>query len=148
MIEVFLDETDLDKIGLDFEVDVIFDALPDEIFTGHVIQVDPQLSNVNGVTAVRALVQLDPDSFSKPQTLPVGLNASVDIIGGRSENTLLVPVEALRELSPGEFAVFVMEDGQPKLRFVEVGLMDFTFAEILSGLEAGEEVTTGIVETQ
>jgi multidrug efflux pump subunit AcrA (membrane-fusion protein) len=148
LIEVFLDETDLDKIGLDFEVDVIFDALPDDTFTGHVIQVDPQLSNVNGISAVRAVVQLDADSFAKPQTLPIGLNASVDVIGGRSENALLVPVEALRELSPGEFAVFVMEDGEPKLRFVEVGLMDFTYAEILSGLEAGEEVTTGIVETQ
>jgi hypothetical protein len=33
------------------------------------------------------------------------------------------------------------------LRFVEVGLMDFTFAEIVSGLEAGETVTTGIIET-
>ena len=148
LVEVFLDETDLDKIGLDYEVDVIFDALPEETFTGHVIQIDPQLSNVNNVSAVRAVVQLDADSFAKPQTLPIGLNASVDVIGGRAENALLVPVEALRELSPGEFAVFVMEDGEPKLRFVEVGLMDFTFAEITSGLEAGEVVTTGIVETQ
>jgi multidrug efflux pump subunit AcrA (membrane-fusion protein) len=147
LVEVFLDETDLDKIGLDFEVEVIFDALPDDIFTGHVVQVDPQLSNVSGVSAVRAIVQLDADSFAKPQTLPVGLNASVDVIGGRADNALLVPVEALRELSPGEYAVFVLEDGEPQLRFVEVGLMDFTFAEILSGLEAGETVTTGIVET-
>ena len=30
---------------------------------------------------------------------------------------------------------------------VEVGLMDFSFAEILSGLEQGDLVTTGIVET-
>ena len=147
LLEVFIDETDLDTIGLDFEVEVVFDALPDDVFTGRVVQVDPMLSNVNGVTAVRAVVQLDVDSFAKPQTLPVGLNATVDVIGGRAENAVLVPVEALRELSPGEFAVFVMEDGEPKLRFVEVGLMDFTFAEILSGLEAGEVVTTGIVET-
>ena len=35
-----------------------------------------------------------------------------------------------------------MEDGEPKLRFVEVGLMDFTYAEILSGLEVGDTVTT------
>jgi len=33
------------------------------------------------------------------------------------------------------------------LRPVEVGIMDFTFAEIISGLVAGETVTTGIVET-
>lgn len=147
LLEVFLDETDLETVGLDFEVEVAFDALPDDVFTGHVVQIDPVLSNVNGVTAVRAVVQLDETSFAKPQTLPVGLNATVDVIGGRAENALLVPVEALREISPGEYAVFVLEDGEPRLRFVEVGLMDFTFAEILSGLEAGEIVTTGIIET-
>ncbi len=147
LIEIYLDETDLDKVGMDFDVDAIFDALPDDVFRGHIVQIDPMLSNLNGVTTVRALVLLDEDSFAKPQNLPVGLNATVDVIGGRALGALLVPVEALRELSPGEFAVFVMEDGEPRLRFVEVGLMDFTFAEILSGLEAGETVTTGIVET-
>ena len=103
--------------------------------------------NESGVTAVRAMVQLDMDSFAKPQTLPVGMNATVEVIGGQAENAVLVPVEALRELSPGQYAVFVMEDGEPTLRIVEVGLMDFTFAEILSGVEAGEIITTGIVET-
>jgi len=29
-----------------------------------------------------------------------------------------------------------------------VGLMDFTYAEIIEGLEAGEIVTTGIVATE
>ncbi len=147
LLEVFLDESDMSLVGDGFEADVIFDALPDDVFTGRVVQVDPQLVNSGGVTAVRALLLLDTDSFAKPQTLPVGMNAIVDIIGGRAENAVLVPVEALRELSPGEFSVFVMEDGEPKLRFVEVGLMDFSFAEIISGLEAGETVTTGIVAT-
>jgi len=148
LLEVFIDETDLDKIGLDYPVNVVFDAMPDETFTGHVVQVDPQLSTVNGVTAVRAVVQLDPDSFAKPQTLPIGLNGSVDVIGGQALGALLVPVEALREISPGEYAVFVMADGEPQLRFVEVGLMDYTYVEILSGLSLGDVVTTGIVETQ
>lgn len=148
LIEVYLDETDLDKIGVDYEVEVIFDALPDDTFNGHVTEVDPMLSTVNGVSTVRALVLLDESSFSKPQTLPVGLNASVEVIGGRTQNALLVPVEAVREVSPGEYAVFVIgESGEPELRFVEVGLMDFSFAEILSGLEQGDTVSTGLVET-
>ena len=148
LLEVYLDETDLDKIGVDYEVEVTFDAMPDDVFTGHVIEVDPMLSNLNNVTTVRALVQLDEDSFSRPQTLPVGLNASVDVIGGRAQNVLLVPVEALREVSPGQYAVFVIgADGEPELRFVEVGLMDISFAEITSGLELGDTVTTGLVET-
>ncbi len=148
LLEVFLDETDMNMVGEGYDVEVVFDALPDDVFTGQVVQIDPQLVNQNGLTVVRALVQLDSDSFAKPQTLPVGMNATVEVIGGRAENAVLVPVEALREITDGQYAVFVMEDGQPVLRMVDVGLMDFSFAEIVSGLEAGETVTTGIVQTQ
>jgi multidrug efflux pump subunit AcrA (membrane-fusion protein) len=148
LLEVYIDETDLDKIGLDYEVEVVFDALPDDVFVGRVVQIDPKLTIVDGVTAVRAQVLLDTDSFNKPQTLPVGLNAAVEIIGGRAEGALLVPVEALRELAPGQYAVFVMENDEPVLRVVEVGLMDFTSAEIISGLERGEVVSTGVVDTE
>jgi hypothetical protein len=41
-----------------------------------------------------------------------------------------------------------MEDGEPRLRVVTVGLMDYTSAEITSGLGAGEVVTTGVVDTE
>ncbi len=146
-LEIFLDETDLGNVQVGFEVEVIFDALPDDTFSGTIVRVDPSLYTSQNVSAIKALVQLDDPALSQVDTLPVGLSAAVDVIGGRAENALLVPIEALRELSPGEYAVFVMEDGEPKLRFVEVGLMDFTYAEVISGVEAGEVITTGIVET-
>lgn len=145
MLEIYLDETDLDKAGMNFEVEVVFDALPDETFTGQIVQVDPALYQSNGVSAVRAVVLLN---YNKPQTLPVGLNATVEVIGGRAQNAVIVPVESLREITTDQYAVFVMENGEPTLRMVEVGLMDFSFAEITAGVEAGEEVTTGIVETE
>jgi len=44
--------------------------------------------------------------------------------------------------------VFVVEDGKPRLRVIEVGIKDLLYAEVKSGLEAGELVTTGITETQ
>jgi len=147
-MEIFLDETDMDKIDLDYEVEVIFDALPDRVFTGRVVQVDPSLYTSGQISTVKGLVKLDETATAAINKLLLGMNAAVDVIGGRAEGVALVPVEALRELSPGEYAVFVMEDGELKLRPVEVGLMDFTFAEIKSGLEVGEVVTTGIVETQ
>jgi multidrug efflux pump subunit AcrA (membrane-fusion protein) len=147
VLEVYLDESDLDKVAVGFEVDVVFDSLPDDTFTGHVTEVSPSLQTVSNVDAVLAWVQLNAESFSKPMSLPVGSNASIDVIGGRAQNTVLVPVEAVREIGDEEYAVFVMEDGEPKLRVVTVGLMDFTSAEILTGLDAGEVVTTGVVET-
>ena len=143
-LEIALDETDADKIAIGYAVEVIFDSFPDIVYTGEVVQLDPSLSTEMGISTVEGLVQLDGDAFDD---LLVGMNASVDVISGRAEGVALVPVEALRELEPGEYAVFVMEDGEPRLRTVEVGLMDVTFAEIRSGLEIGEIVTTGIVET-
>jgi len=147
VLEVYLDEADLDNVAAGFEVEVIFDSLPDDMYVGHVTEVSPSLQTVSNVDAVLAWVQLDAESFSKPQSLPVGSNASVDVIGGRAQNAVLVPVEAVREIGANEYAVFVMEDGEPKLRIVTVGLMDYTSAEILTGLTAGEVVTTGVVET-
>ena len=101
LVEIFLDETDLDKVGLDYEASIVFDALPDQTFTGHVIQIDPQLTDSNGASVVRAVVQLDADSFAKPQGLPIGLNVSIEVVSGRADQALLVPVEALREHHPG-----------------------------------------------
>jgi HlyD family secretion protein len=41
-----------------------------------------------------------------------------------------------------------MVDGEPKLRVVEIGLQDLFYAEVISGLEPGDVVTTGITETE
>lgn len=147
-LEIFLDETDMGNIAVGYETEVIFDALPDLVFTGHVIQVDPSLYRSGQVSTIHGLVVLDENAAIDLSKLLIGMNASVDVIGGRAEGVVLVPVEALRELSPGEFAVFVEKGGELEMRIVEVGLMDFTFAEIKSGVEAGETVSTGIVETQ
>lgn len=147
-LEIFLDETDMDKIDVGYEAEVVFDALPDRVFTGRVVQVDPSLYTSGMISTVKGLVKLDENETAVIDNLLLGMNAAVDVIGGRAEGVAMVPVETLRELSPGEYAVFIMIDGELKLRPVEVGLMDFTFAEIKSGLEIGEVVTTGIVETE
>jgi HlyD family secretion protein len=146
-LEVLLDETDLNNVGIGYEVSVTFDALPNQTFTGHVVAINPSLTNAFSVTAIQTSVQLDTSSFSKPQDLPIGLSATVEVISAQAQNVLLVPVEALHELSEGNYAVFIMKDGTPTLTTVEVGLMDYTYAEIKSGLNEGDVVTTGIVET-
>jgi HlyD family secretion protein len=148
LLEIYLDETDLDKVAVGYEVEVVFDAYPDETFTGRVVEVDPSLQTVANVSTVVAQVQLDIDTLTEPQTLPIGINASVDVISGKAVDAVLVPVEALREIGPDEYVVFVMENDEPRLRVVTVGLVDYTSAEIITGLEAGEVVTTGLVETE
>jgi len=145
-VDVYLDEIDWDKIAPDYNAEVIFDAVEDKTYTGKVTRVDPALVNESGSMLVHGLVALDANQSGL--NLPIGAVAAVDVIGGKAENVLLVPVEALREISPGQYAVFVLENGEPTLRMVEVGLKDMFYAEIKSGLEAGEIVTTGLVETE
>ncbi len=147
VLTVYLDETDIGIVEVGYEAEVVFDSLPDSTFSGRVISVDPSLQTVSNIDTIVAQVKLDVDPSSQPFSLPMGSNASVDVIGGRVEDAVLIPVEALRDLGDGEYAVFVMQNGEPRLRVVTVGLLDYTTAAITDGLEAGEVVTTGVIET-
>lgn len=146
-LEVYFDESDWGKIKVGYEVEVIFDALPEKTFVGQVVHVDPALANEQNTIVVRGLVELDI-STTGWNNLPLNSAASVDVIGGRAEDVITVPVEALREISDGEYAVFILEDGELKMQMVEIGLQDLLYAEITSGLKVGDVVTTGQVETE
>jgi HlyD family secretion protein len=148
-IDFYVDETDMDKLVLGYPVTVTFDALPNQTFSGKVIQIDPQLISYGNSQTLSGEASLDLGDAADTLNLPSGLNASVEIIAGQAQNALLVPVEALKDLGDGEYAVFkVGSDNQPKLTVVKVGLMDDTYAQITDGLSLGDMVTTGIVETK
>ena len=144
-VQFYMDESDWSKIKVGYKTDVTFDALPDQTFTGVVTQVLPALVSTQGASMVEGVLALD-QSYDEIQ-LPIGVSGAVDVISASAENAVLVPVEALHAISTGKYAVFVVENGTPKMRSVEVGIQDDTYAEIKSGLKAGEVVTTGIVET-
>ena len=144
-IDAYFDSEDWLNVQVGYEADVAFDVLPDDAFKGKVTVVYPTLDTSSNSSLVHVIVKLDETMDSN---LPVGASTSVDVISGRAENAVLVPVEALHETTPGEYTVFVMENGKPRLRVIEVGLKDLLYAEVKSGLEPGEIVTTGITETE
>ena len=144
-IQVYLDPSDWDNVKVGKDAEITFDALPDAKFTGKVTEVDPGLYTSGNTSVIRAFVKLDvPESGFD---LPLGSAASVDVIGGRADNALLVPIEALHPAGD-QYTVFVMENGKPTLHVVQVGIQDQVSAEIKSGLQAGDVVTTGIAETK
>ncbi len=141
-VEVYMDETDLQQIQVGNKAEVIFDALPEKTFEGHIQEVDPSLSNTNNTSTVKALVKLDslPNQFI---SLPNGFNAAVDIISGETTNAVLIPIEALHQQEDGGYIVYVINGNEVESRQVQVGLVDLTTAEILSGLQPGELVAIG-----
>jgi HlyD family secretion protein len=145
-MDAYLDADDWGKIRVGYEVQVSFDILPDQVFTGVVTNVYPTLDTTS---SNKALVHITARlSKEIPYELPAGAAASVDVVGGRAKNAVLVPVEALHEIDDGRYTLFVMQNGKLRLRIVKVGLQDLTKAQILSGLNAGDIVTTGLVETK
>jgi len=146
LVRFWVEEMDLVSVATGNPVNVVFEALPDYTFAGEIVRVDPGLVDVDGTPAVQIWASVD--LTSQPVNLLSDMTVKVEIVAGEAEGVLLVPVQALRELSPGQQAVFVVNsDGELELRPVEVGLRDYVNAEIVSGLELGDVVSTGTVES-
>ena len=146
LVRFYLDETDVEKAAAGMQVTFTFDAYPDATVTGEIVLVEPALQTVDGTPVVVVWASL-PDEA--PFAILSGMTVEAEVIAAESHDTLIVPIQALRELSPGSFAVFIVQsDGTLKMTPVTVGLRDFANAEILSGLKVGDVVSTGTVETK
>jgi len=141
LLTVYIDESDLSKLAIGEEADAVFDSMPNQTFKGKITQIVPALTTVDNVPAVQAQAELDNTTGSP---LYVGLNATVNVINAQANNVLLVPIQALKELEPGKYAVFIVQNGNLIFQPVQVGLMDDTYAEIKSGLQTGDVVSTGL----
>lgn len=145
VVDVYLDEADWELVALGERAEVYFDALPDRMVTGTIIQVDEELYQSGNASVVHAVAQLD--SGVDELGLPIGASGTVEVIHAQVEGATLIPVEALREISPGQYAVFVVEGEKLRLRPIEVGLKGQLYVEVKSGLQAGEVVSTGLADT-
>ncbi len=145
-LDFYLDESDWDLAAVGEPAQITFDALPNQVFTGVITQLDDELYQSGNTSVVHGVVQLAnlPEGFD----LPIGASATVDVIHTRVENAVLLPLEALHENTPGEYTVLLAEDGTFTSRAVEIGLQDQFYAEVKSGLKAGDVVSISIVEVE
>jgi multidrug efflux pump subunit AcrA (membrane-fusion protein) len=142
-VKTYVDESDYQMFQVGNVAEVVFNALPDQTFAGKVVEVDPALDTSSGSAVVSGLVQLDPTKVK----LLMGMSASVTVIAGQAQNAVLVPLTALHQSAPGKYSVYVIQNGKPAEQPVEVGLKDLVNAQILSGLQPGEVVSTGPIGT-
>jgi len=143
-LKTYVSEKDYQQFLPGSEAEIVFDALPAQTFAGKVVQVNPGLDTSTSTAVVSGLVQMDPTSAH----LLIGMSAAVNIIVGRTQHAVLVPLAALHEYAPGQYAVFVMRSGKLSVDFVKVGLKDQLQAEVTSGLNAGDIVSTGLLGTK
>ncbi len=138
----WVEESDMSSVVVGNPVNIVFEALFEDTFRGEIVRVDPVLVTVDGTSAVQAWASLDLST--QEVNLFSGMTADVEVVAAEARGALLVPVEALRETSPGQSMVFVVTpDGELEMRAVVVGLMDPVNAEVLGGLELGDIVSVG-----
>lgn len=107
-----------------------------QTFAAQVVQIDP-VGTSDG-TLVTYGVEL---SFTKaPADLLVGQTAAVQITTGRVAGALRVPATAVHEAGAGAGVVLVRSAGSSTRRTVRVGLRGDQYAQITSGLAAGDLV--------
>ena len=130
-----IDEVDSERVAVGQVVRVTVDSRSGEHFPGRVARVAPYVLDVleqNRTVEVEVEME-DPQAVKG--VLP-GTSADVEVILDHHDDVLRVPASAVAEGGK----VLVLADGKLVEREVTIGLKNWRFAEILSGLEAGDQV--------
>lgn len=129
-----LDEKNLEVLALGQPAICIADAYPGRPFAATVNFIAPSIDPQKGTVDVRLVVPERPDFLREDMTI------SVNIRTGSRDRTIVVPNDALQEVSGGQATVWRVEDGRAIRRRVQLGLRGLAATEVASGLQAGDRV--------
>ncbi len=155
-VEAAVDEADIGQVREGQDVRFTVDSYPDETFAAKVQQI--RQSATQDQSSVSYLVILDVDNIDGK--LLTGMTANVDIITGKKDNVLRVPVAATRFLpqegdrpadddtdddtgdKKDDVTVWVPgeEPYKPQRQAITIGLRGEDFVEVAGGLEDGQNV--------
>lgn len=136
-VEVTVDETDIGKLAVGQEVEVLLDAYPDLVLKGEIESISPAAEDTSGLVSYPVRVRIEP---SEDVAIRDGMTANITIYAQKLEDVLMVPNWAVRSDTEHGTYVFVLEEGMPRRRPVTIGAYNENFTQILDGLEEGETV--------
>ena len=139
-IPVKLPNTDLALVNRGQQVLVSNYALPDEVFTGEVRDVDPTIDAQTRTFTVTINV---PNRALK---LRPGMFVKVDIIREQHPQAIVIPKEAL-QVRDNRPVVFVVEGASAEMREINTGIETRETIEVLAGLGDGERLVVKGHET-
>jgi len=132
-----VDEIDILKVQPGQKASITVDAVPDKVFSGTVKFISPFGTQSDKVIKFAITIAMDPSDIQ----LRSGLSATADINVYNAKNVLLVPVSVITTTPEGTMVTVINEaTGQLERRRISLGLQNFQFAEVLSGLKEGEKI--------
>ncbi len=136
IVAAHVNQADVTRMKVGQTVDIEVEAVPGLKFPGTVYRIAPQATIKNNLKGFDSQILLkDIDPRVRP-----GMTANLNIPLMAADNVLAVPLAAVFT-EQGDRYVYVKGDEGFEVRPVQVGVADFQYAEILSGLTAGEVVS-------
>jgi HlyD family secretion protein len=134
-----MDEVDSARIREGQPTRISVDPYPDRAFPGVVRRVAPYVLDVEEQNRT---VEIDVDFEGLPEAVRLlpGTSADVEVILEAHADVLRVPTSALLEGN----RVLVVEDGVLRERQLEIGIRNWDWTEVLSGLSPGDEIVTSL----
>lgn len=168
-LSALVNEADISRIKVSQDVEFTTSSYTDKTFTGKVVRITPQAETVSNVQYYPVLISVsDPDNV-----LLAGMSVSANIIVSQKKDILTVPMMAVSYAQSyikshptaasgtgtannagasdssstvkegSKSVVLVLQNGQPVVKTITIGLNDGSNYEVSEGLSAGEKVIIG-----
>jgi HlyD family secretion protein len=135
-----IDEVDAPAVRAGQAARITLDAFPGQSFPGYVRRVAPYVLDLER-QARTVDVEAEIESAGKHALLP-GYSADVEVLLDEREDVLRVPSFVL--MDDNRVLVYEPASGRLESRDVEIGLSNWEYTEIVTGLAAGERVVSSI----
>lgn len=142
IVNAHVNQADVTRLSSGQEVEIAVESVPGLSMKGVVERVAPQSTIKNSVKGYPARIRINEKDID-PRVRP-GMTANLSIPVVSTENAVAVPLAAVFT-EQGERFVFVKKNDDKEDSFekrtVQLGIADYDYAEVLSGLKAGEIVS-------
>jgi HlyD family secretion protein len=137
IINAHINQADVTRMKVDQTVEIEVEAVPGLKLVGRLALIAPQATIKNGIKgfATRIIVKNDAESGVRP-----GMTANLSIPLESAENVLALPLAAVFTDKGARFA-YVKQGAKFERVPIRLGVTDYDFAEVTSGLQGGEMVS-------
>jgi len=142
IVNAHINQADVTRLHVDQQVEVTVEAVSGLKVMGKVERIAPQSTLKNNIRGFAARILLkDVGNQIRP-----GMSANISIPVASADNVVAAPLAAVfTETNPAtreiERHVWVRKDESWERRPIKIGVSDYFFAEVTSGLQAGEVVS-------
>jgi HlyD family secretion protein len=135
-----IDEVDAAQLKVGMGGRISLDAYRGKHFTGKLRRIAPYVLALEK-QARTVEVEVEFDSPADIRHLLVGYSADIEVVVSVRDNVLRIPTSALM---PGNRVLALNAEGVLEERKIEVGLTNWEFTEVKSGVSRGDRVVTSL----